>query len=223
MMFRIFSLCSALLLLLAEPLYSQSAANERQEEIHFTEFWVWEYPNDRGELVEFGIYRAPQKDLWLLTLDSYGDTDGMTSWFLVRPNGRLVQSAPMEHAGKSEFYNHRLSLSAPKQMPSSWKKENARKKFGTPEEDFGVFEGQAYVSEELFALGSEFYFYESKTSFAALSHFNDLEIDAKLPVHFPKNIPQNFVPMAQYHGQRGKIFEFKGVFPTSYYIYLPKS
>lgn len=192
------------------------------EELHFSEFWVWEYPNEYGELQEFGIFRSPERNFWLLTLDSYGATDGMTKWFLLKPSGQVVQSYASEHGGGDEYLQHRLPISRKQKLPNNWTRESDTKQFGTPEESFGIFEGRAYTSTNMADLGSTFYFSPHEASFAPLAYFNDLEIDAKLPVYFSRNIPTNWIPLAQYHGQRGKIFEFKGVFPTSYYIRIPR-
>ena len=189
---------------------------------NFTEAWVWEYNNASGNTSEIVLYREPKSNYWLLTPEAYGNTDEMCDWILVQPDGTCYFAYKDAELGSGgTLLKMKLHPQKGNTIPTYWKATNQYKKFGNTAMGFPVFNGKEYkVSYLKTNEQSVFYLATTKANFAALSLFNELDIDAKLPVRFPKDIPGNYVPLSENSSGAGyKVqYNFKYVSHTEYHI-----
>ncbi len=204
--------------------YYTQAQTKETTTIRFTEMWVWEYQNSNGKRSEMAIYREPKSNYWLLTADDAGfrDTDEMTLWFLLKPNGEVIQAyQDGEKQGNKKIVRHRLDMRKTANIPPQWKRQNATKYFGHPDLGFPEIKGNEYkVEYEKTEDKSVFYLAASKADFTPLNYFNNLNIDAKLPIRFPKEIPGSFMVLSENSVFPGGSvrYNFKYISQTEYFI-----
>lgn len=194
---------------------------------NFSEMWIWEYTDANGKKGQMAIYREPKFNYWLLTPDDAGfrHTDEMTLWFILKPNGEVLQAyQDGEMNSRKKLIKHQLQLNKKIKLPDYWKPTGKTKKFGNTFSGFPKITGKEYkISYRKTIEQPTFYLASTKVNFSVLSHFNDLNIDAKLPVRFPKDIPGNYVTLSEYSVFPGKSsvqYSFKYISQTEYYIDL---
>ncbi|HRP90361.1 MAG TPA: hypothetical protein PKX92_09985 [Edaphocola sp.] len=169
------------------------------QKLNFSEVWVWEYTDSKGTKAEMVVYREPKLNYWLLTGEAYGQTDEMSLWFVLKPNGEVLQAYQDEESNSSKkMMKHRLYPDKKTVLPSNWKTTGNTKKFGDVSLGFPKFTGKEYkVSYGKTNEQSMFYLAATKADFSSLALFNDLDIDAKLPIRFPKDIPGNYIVLSE--------------------------
>lgn len=200
--------------------------NTFAQKLNFTEVWVWEYTNLSGQKSEMAVYREPQSNYWLLTAESFGSTDEMTEWFVIKPNGEVLQKyqdAELNTLGK--LIIHQIKIPTIQKLPTHWKKGKGIQYFGKTDLGFPKFKGTKYnVQYEKTNEQSEFYLGKTQANFQSLSLFNELNIEAKIPIQFPKNIPSDYLVLSeQTTFSDGVIaYEFRYISHTEYYIDIGK-
>lgn len=171
-----------------------SSAQKTSSTINFTEVWVWEYVNIDGKKGKMAIYHEPKLNYWLITPDDAGfrDKDEMSLWFLIKPNGEVLQAyQDAEHSSK-RIIKHQLPLYVKSKLPSNWKTSGKSQLFGDKQTGFSEMEANEYQIE--YGKTSEkttIYIAKTKSEAWVLSFFNDLLIEAKLPIQFPRDLPKN--------------------------------
>lgn len=206
------------------PFFVAAQQTTTAKKYNFTEAWVWEYTNASGNTNEMVLYRDPKSNCWLLTAEAYGNTDGMCDWILVQPDGTCYfayKDAELDNSGS--LLKMKLRPENVKAIPNYWNTENRYRKFGNTAMGFAAFNGRAYqctytkTKEQ-----STFYLAKTAAAFAPLAVFNELDIDAKLPVRFPKDIPGNYVVLSESSSGAGYSvqYRFKYQSHTEYYIDL---
>lgn len=194
------------------------------ELILFTEAWVWEYTNASGNTREMVLYREPKSNYWLLTPEAYGNTDEMCDWILVQPDGTCYFAYKDAELGSGgSLLKMTLHPKKGNTIPTYWKATNEYKKFGNTAMGLGTFNGRAYHCT--YAKTKEqsiFYLAKTAAAFAPLAVFNELDVDAKLPVRFPKDIPGNYVVLSENSSGAGYSvqYRFKYRSHTEYHINL---
>lgn len=190
--------------------------------INFTEVWVWEYTDINGNKTEMAIYREPKLNYWLLTSETYGSTDEMCDWIILKPDGICYfayKNAELD-AGKT-LLKMKMDVPKIKTMPLYWRKTGKRKFFGDKSLGFPRFNGIEYTVSYLKTKEkSSFYLANTNADFMPLSYFNDLETDAKMPISFPKDIPSNKVVLSEKaFGLKYSVgYSFKYISHTEYHI-----
>lgn len=209
------------ILLLLFTLFTATAFSQK---LNFTEVWVWEYTNSNGQKAEMAIYREPQLNYWLLTGEAFGNTDEMTEWFILKPDGEVLQSyQDGEPSSHQKLLKHQLSFDKNKQLPNYWKVTSSKQSFGDTRLGFPLFKGTAYKVSYLKTKDqSTFYLAQAKADFTILALFNELNIDAKLPVRFPKDIPGHYITLSEHTVYPGGAvqYTFKYISQTAYHINL---
>lgn len=196
---------------------------------NFSEMWIWEYTDASGKKAQIGIYREPKLNYWLLTPDDAGfrEVDQMTLWFILKPNGEVIQAyQDGEINSRKKLIKHSLHLDKKVKLPDYWKATGKSKYFGDTFSGFAKMKGTEYIiSYEKTSEKSTFYLATTKTNFATLSCFNDLNIDAKLPIRFPQDIPDNFITLSEEPVlASGNVrYNFKSISQTEYEINLTDS
>ncbi len=168
---------------------------------NFSEMWIWEYTNANGKKAQMAIYRQPKLNYWLLTPDDAGfrEKDEMTLWFILKPNGEVLQAYQdgEKNSGK-KLIKHRLYPDKKAKLPDYWKATGKSRYFGDTFSGFPKIKGLEYkVGYGKTNDKSTFYLATTKADLSVLSLFNDLNIDAKLPVRFPKDVPGNFITLCE--------------------------
>lgn len=218
-------ICIGFMLFPILGLAQQKKTIKSNSKFNFTEVWVWAYSDSQGKKGEMAIYREPKLNYWLLTPDDAGfrETDEMSLWFILKPNGEVLQAyQDGEMNSQKKIINHQLHTDKIVKIPYYWQSTGVAKKIGNPDLGFPSFTGKEYkVSYEKTNDRSVFYLAGTKADFSTLAHFNNLDIDAKLPIRFPQDIPRNIVPLSENstfsHGGTTQ-FEFKYISPTEYHI-----
>lgn len=193
---------------------------------NFSEVWIWEYIDVNGKKGQMGIYREPKLNYWLLTPDDAGfrETDEMSLWFILKPNGEVLQAyQDGEMNSRKKLMRHELHLNKTIKLPDYWRATGNTKKFGDTGLGFPTFTGKEYkVRYKKTNDQSTFYLAFTKADFSVLSFFNDLNIDAKLPVRFTKDIPGNYITLSEHTLFAGGTirYQFKYISQTEYYIAL---
>ena len=179
----------------------QKKINKAATKYNFSEVWVWEYTYANGKKGEMALYREPKLNYWLLTPDDadFRETDEMTLWFIVKPNGEVIQAYQDGDANsKKMLITHRLTPDNIIRLPHYWKSTGKTKYFGDPNLGFQKLTAKEYkISYDKTNDQSLFFLATTKADFGSLALFNNLNIDAKLPIHFPKGIPRNLVALSE--------------------------
>ncbi|MBX9449755.1 MAG: hypothetical protein KL787_08585 [Taibaiella sp.] len=116
---------------------------------------------------------------------------------------------------------HQLHPIEKTKLPDYWKATGNSKYFGDTFSGFPKMKGMEYkISYEKTDEKSTFYLATTKADCAMLSLFNDLNIDAKLPVCFPKDIPGNYVVLSEHStSAKGSVqCLLKYISQTEYYV-----
>lgn len=209
------------LLLLLITLFTATAFSQK---LNFTEVWVWEYTNRNGQKAEMAIYREPQLNYWLLTSEAFANTDEMTEWFILKPDGEVLQAyQDGEKNSLKKLLKHQLPSKKNRQLPSYWKATSNKQSFGDTRLGFPLFQGTAYKVSYLKTKDqSTFYLAQTKADFTMVSYFNNLNIDAKLPIRFPKDIPGHYITLSEHTVFPGGAvqYTFKYISQTAYHINL---
>jgi len=185
------------------PLFAlaQQKKSVKNIKFNFTEMWIWEYTDTNGKKSEMAIYREPKLNYWLLTPDDAGfrDTDEMTLWFILKPNGEVLQAyQDGEMNSSKKLIKHQLNVDKIIKLPDYWKATGKSKYFGDDFSGFSKMKGLEYkIKYEKTNDQSTFYLAKTKADFSVLAAFNDLNIVVKLPVRFPKDIPKNYVVLSE--------------------------
>ncbi len=193
---------------------------------NFSEMWIWEYTDGNGKKAEMAIYREPKLNYWLLTPYHAGfpKTDEMTLWFMLKPNGEVLQAyQDGEMNSGTKLIKHRLYPSQKAKLPEYWKATGNSKYFGDTFSGFPKIKGMEYkVGYEKTNTNSIFYIGKTKADMTMLSLFNELDIDAKLPIRFPKDIPDDFITLSENTVFPGGAVQygFKYISQTEYHIKL---
>ncbi len=203
--------------------YGQESDGNNPQSPHFSEVWVWEYTTTDGQKAEMAIYRAPQLNYWLLTNEAYGLTDEMSLWFIVKPNGEVIQAyQDPESIHSKKLMFHRLSVVKKSKLPSYWKATGETRLFGDRSLGFPLWQGKGFQVRYLKSSDrSSFYLASTKADFALLSSFNSLDIDAKLPIQFPKDIPAHLITLSEnttFPGGNSIQYRFKYISQATYFI-----
>lgn len=167
--------------------------------IKFTQAWVWEYTDAGNGKKEMVIYHEPGLSYWLFTQEAYGDTDGMSYWILGKPDGEYLmayQDAELNSSMKTEQF--KIDFATNKSIPSYWKKGLNQKKFGDASLGFPLLTGYEYklkygkTNEESVA-----YIGKVKADMNPVYYFNRLNIDARLPIRFPTDLPAGCIILSE--------------------------
>lgn len=190
--------------------------------LNFSEVWVWEYTDSKGKKIEMAIYREPILNYWLLTTEAYWQTDEMSLWFILNPNGEVLQAYQDGESNSSKrLMKHSLYPDKNTVLPNNWKATGITKSFGDVSLGFPKFIGEEYnVSYDKTNEQSVFFLTPTKADFSTLYLFNGLDIDAKLPIRFPKDIPSNYVVLSEEtkFSNVSELYRFKYISHTDYHI-----
>lgn len=211
------------------PLFTvaqQRKTVKSSSQYNFSEMWIWEYTDANGEKGQMAIYREPKLNYWLLTPNDAGfrEKDEMTLWFMLEPNGEVLQAyQDGEMNSSKKLIKHHLQPHKKNKLPDYWKATGKSKYFGDTFSGFPKIKGLEYkASYEKTNDKSTLNLATTKADLSMLSLFNDLNIDAKLPVRFPKDIPGNFIALSENTVFPGGAvqYSFKYISQTEYYINL---
>lgn len=222
----VYTIFIVLMLFASFAVAQQKKTVKSNTKYNFSEIWVWEYATANGKKEQMAIYREPKLNYWLLTPDDAGfrKTDEMSLWFIVKPNGEVLQAyQDGEMNSRKKLMKHHLHTSKKVKLPNYWKATGKSKKFGDTSLGFPKFAGKEYkASYEKTADKSTFYLAVTKADFSTLSLFNELNVDAKLPIRFPKVVPGNFVTLSENTVFPGGAvrYAFKYISQTEYHINL---
>lgn len=203
-----------------------TSAQKPNSTIKFTEVWVWEYENADGKKGEMAIYREPKLNYWLLTPDDAGfrDQDEMSLWFLIKPNGEVLQAYQDEEHLSKKIIKHQLPLDVKSKLPGNWKATGKYEYFGDKHSGFPLMKGIGYqIRYEKTNEKASIFLAKTKAAAWVLSFFNDLNIDAKLPIRFPKELTKNFVAvkeLTKFSGGNSVQYRFKHISHSEYFIDL---
>jgi hypothetical protein len=182
-----------------------------QKPIVFKEVWVWEYTDEDGQKQEMAIYHLPSKNYWLFTPEAYGSSGEMISYILAKPNGEYTFAFQNEHSEKLSLQNFKVNFPSPLPLPPEGKKT---KNFGDTFLGFPLIKGKQFQRSD----GGSIYLAATKSSLLPILHFNLLEGDAKIPIHFPGTLPGNMIPLEEMKNGQVK-YSFKFISNTEYWIY----
>lgn len=193
---------------------------KKTETLNFTEVWVWEYPDNDGKKQDMAIYHHPEKNYWLFTREAYGPGGEMAEWILAKPGGEYIQRYRDAHGQKITLYDT-LHFDPPAKLPGHYQRTGASKTFGDWSLGFPEFKGTAYtVKFEKTTDTDLIYLVKTKKIMTPVYYFNRLNIEAKLPVTFPADLPADQLVLGEELHTAGKIiyYRFRLISPTEYYI-----
>lgn len=217
----VISLWIGLLLACAALCHAQSRP-KKTESLNFTEVWVWEYRDTDGKSREMAIYHHPKKNYWLFTPEAYGETDEMSEWIMAGPDGKYIQRYRDEH-GQEKTLHHTLPFYPPGLLPAHYRGTGASGVFGDKSYGFPLWKGKAYeVNFEKTTDQVRYYLTSIKKTMTPVYYFNRLNIDAKLPVLFPTDLPGNQLVLEEEAraGEKNIRYRFKFISHTEYHIRL---
>jgi|SRR5690606_3333624 len=171
--------------------------SEDNSELRFTQAWVWEYENEltpenepghQGEMV---VYFHPELNYWLFNFESFGVSGEMFEWILAKPDGSYLISGKDEF-GKSIMWEEKLEFDRNKAIPDYYSPTFQTKIFN--ENDLGYDEilGKEFkIKYEKTEETSTVFLTEYPQNFLPLYHFNRLNLEAKIPLNFSLDLPEN--------------------------------
>lgn len=194
------------------------------------EAWIWEYKNEfiaegepghQGEMV---VYFRPEDNLWLFTFDSYGTSGEMIEWVLAKPDGTYLFKLNDIH-GENSFETQRVEFKHIENLPDYLQPNHETKVFNINDFGFEPISGNGFtMNYEKTTEKSHLYIGKMKYNFQPLYHFNQLNSDAKIPINFMMDLPQNYMLLEEVAQSTNHTvsYRFKEISNTEYYIYLPK-
>lgn len=202
--------------------------NGDNTELHFTQVWVWEYKNElkgveepgyQGEIV---VYFHPELNYWLFNFESFGTSGEMFEWVLGKPDGTYIIHAKDE-SGKSIFWEEKLEFENLKKIPSYYKPSRDKEVFNQNDLGYEKLTGKAYqIHYEKTEEKGKVYLTKYPQNFLPLYYFNQLNLEAKLPIHFPLDLPEDVLMLKEEtttpNGEM--LMSLKMISNTEYYIYL---
>lgn len=195
--------------------------------LNFTEAWVWEYVNEFGEEGEMAIYREPNLNYWLLTREASYINDEMSEWFILTPNGEIWSGyQDGEWNAPKRLYKSTWAREHFTKVPEDWRASGKRQNFGRYDFGYPLFKGKGYtLSYATYIEASPIFVAPTQANMNPIYLFNNLEMDAKLPILFPHSVPGNLIVLSQTVHYGGRVpysysFRFKYISPTEYYINL---
>lgn len=213
---------SILFLLVFTSVCHAQIPSKKAQTLNFTEVWVWEYPDNEGEKQNMALYHHPKKGYWLFTQEAVGPGDEMTEWILAKPNGEYIQRYRDEHGNAKTLY-HTLHFDPPAKLPRYYQPTGASGTFGDKSFGFPEFKGKAYqVNFEKTTDQALYYFVKVPKNLLPVYYFNRLNIEAKLPLSFPTDLPRDQLVLGEEVRTGGKTihYRFRFISHTEYYIEL---
>lgn len=201
------------------------AKHNLKDHYNFTELWIWEYVDYYGEKGDVWVYRDPESGYWLFTQDAYGNTDGMSDWIMGLTNGTyFLGYVNPEMGSKKQILELKTSYEIDDELLKLWKKTNITAPFGQSAHSMRKFTGTAYeVTYPKLSDRSRIYVAETEVDFRPIYYFNNLDSDARLPIHFPSVLSKNQFALADSSvmGDGTMVtYTFKEVSPNQYHVQL---
>ncbi len=214
-----------------EAAYNAVYESEDTVEYIFKESWTWEYENEWEEDDEYGrkgqitIFYLPEKNYWLFTGEAYGTRGEMIDWVLGKPGGEYIICSTDEF-GDKDYERRFVTIREETELSKYFKPEDGQKIFGNKEFGFPLITGKKYkydydVPDEW----TDFYLGIVKgVDFYSLYHYNNLDLEARMPYSFTRDLPGNTIILSDVSHIEGREVRanFKDRSYTLYYIYLPK-
>lgn len=200
------------LLLLSTGLMAQ------KKPLIFREVWVWEYTDTEGAKQDLAIYHLPEKNYWLFTAEAYGNSGEMIEYILGKPDGEYIM-AYTDAEGKKGLLKEKLTFTGPKVLPPTYRLQKKTQFFGEPDMGYPKVLGKLYLKTyEKTSEVAEMFLTDTKSDMRPVYNFNAINGDAKLPLHFPIDLPAHTHVLEEtYQGKKQYAFKFKS--QTEYYVY----
>lgn len=171
--------------------------NGDNAELNFTQAWVWEYKNElkgfeepgyQGEMV---VYFHPELNYWLFTQEAFGISGEMIEYVIGKPDGTYL-TISVDEFGKRNLTEEKIEFNRYTELPSEWISTGNEKSFNENDLGFPKLKGEEFYMKHLKTNEiTEVFMADYPIDFSALYYFNQLNSEAKLPFHFPINLPKN--------------------------------
>ena len=201
---------------------------KENSEINFTQAWVWEYKNELipgneiGHQAELVVYFHPELHYWLFTVEAFGVSGEMLDWIIAKPDGTYLVKGKDEF-GNEVIWEERIEFSEESGISEAYRETGNSKIYNQNALGFEPILGKEYsVQFEKTEEESCFYLAESDLDFSPIYFFNQLNLEVKIPVHFPNNLPQNqLILEEETQTPNGRIqTKLKWISNTEYFVYL---
>lgn len=200
--------------------------DDETSELLFSQEWVWEYRDEDGKNQTMSVYWHPELNYWLFEKNSSAYTDDMTDWFILKPDGVLWSAyKDPELDSKKKILRSKWEKGFVAQdLPDNWMPTGKTAEFGRADMGFKPYEAVEFeVTHPGASAKSIYYLAESEIDMTPIYAFNELFMDAMLPVGFPNNIPGNKIILSgkpiQSPGGFNPEFKFRFRSHAEYYIH----
>lgn len=200
------------------------------QELSFPQVWIWEYTNEfipenePGHSGEMAVYYSPDKNYWLFTQEAYGISGEMTDWIVGKPDGEYIIVYTDEH-GKRQIEKQFITIHKTVRLNESFLPQKERMSFGNPVSGFPLIRGEKYLLTYLKTTDSSvFYIGDVNADLTPVYYFNQLNLEAKLPVYFPLDIPANKIILSDSTRSSGRkiSLRFRYISHTEYQVNMQK-
>lgn len=197
-------------------------------EFNFTQAWVWEFKNElisenqAGHQGEVVVYFNPQNNYWLFTNEAFGISGEMLDWVVGKPDG-TYSTLSTDEFGKKNLTKEKIEFNHYSELPSEWIFTGNEKFFNENDLGFPKLKGEEFYMKYLKTNEiTEVYLTDHPIDFSALYHFNQLNSEAKLPFHFPINLPKNKLVLQEItiSGNQKILYKLKYISHTEYFVNL---
>ncbi len=218
-----------ILLLFSSCVRTQTISKDNTE-LNFTQAWVWEYkaelksveePEHQGEMV---VYFNPEKNYWLFNFESYGMSGEMIEFVIGKPDGTFIIIS-VDEFGKRSLTEEKIEFIRHSELPSEWIATGGQKYFNENDLGFPKLKAEEFYMKYLKTNEiTEVFMADYPINFLPLYYFNQLNSEAKLPLHFPTNLPSDKVVLEENTtSYRGKTtYKLKSISHTEYFVNLEK-
>lgn len=218
-----------ILLLFSSCVRTQTISKDNTE-LKFTQTWVWEYkaelksveePEHQGEMV---VYFNPEKNYWLFNFESYGMSGEMIEYVIGKPDGTFI-TLSVDEFGKRSLTEEKIEFIRHSELPSVWIATGGQKYFNENDLGFPKLKAEEFYMKYLKTNEiTEVFLADYPIDFLPLYYFNQLNSEAKLPFHFPTNLPSSKAVLEENTtSYRGKTtYKLKSISHTEYFVNLKK-
>ncbi|MDR7129769.1 hypothetical protein J2X69_002115 [Algoriphagus sp. 4150] len=207
----------------------------QKETYFFRQAWVWSFRNEWIPEGEFGsegemtVYYDPDSKSWLFTAESYGITDEMAEW-IIAPSQDIYISAYQDEFGNKHLYRDTLDMESRQPVEEALFSSNGNeylialdstRVFGTNSYGWPTITATAYAyKSDVSSLAAVCFLAETELDFSPLYLFNSRSGDARLPIHFPQDMPGNRIVAQEITRDAGRtvFYRLEAISDTEYHI-----
>lgn len=190
----------------------------------FEEVWVWTYIDYDSNQKDFEAYRESKTGSWLLPKTSLNEAGEMIEFIICHPDGTYyIAWQNAEFQTQNTIQKQNIAFDKQTQIPDYLKKSSVTKSYGDPNLGYHKILGTSYKMQyEMMNGESTLFLAKENANFHPLYYFNQLDLEAKIPIYFPLDLPADILVLEEENTSSNNNFKykFKYISSTEYHVDL---